>query len=210
MNLQAQFDALNSHYANDKHVASVEPEEALLLGALAANCNGRTFIEVGRFRGHSLLGILSGMWNVKDGLLVSFDPRPVDDTTLERLIDEVYENQQDLNISLEIRLVSAPFNRTAISKNKRTSENVDFVFIDGDHRYEACLHDLELSWEILRPGGIIVVHDALCRLQPGVRRAVAEFREKHPGVIIPTKAGRDNPTTGDGFAIFTKERQEAP
>jgi hypothetical protein len=36
---------------------------------------------------------------------------------------------------------------------------VDMVFIDGDHRYETVLRDIDKAFELLRPGGLISGHD---------------------------------------------------
>jgi SAM-dependent methyltransferase len=35
----------------------------------------------------------------------------------------------------------------------------DVIFIDGDHRFEQSLRDVENSLKILAPGGVILVHD---------------------------------------------------
>jgi predicted O-methyltransferase YrrM len=35
----------------------------------------------------------------------------------------------------------------------------DFVFIDGDHRYEAVKKDFEMYSSMVRPGGIVALHD---------------------------------------------------
>ena len=35
----------------------------------------------------------------------------------------------------------------------------DLVFIDGDHRYEAVLKDLETWWPRLKSGGLLIIHD---------------------------------------------------
>ncbi len=40
-------------------------------------------------------------------------------------------------------------------------EAIDFLFIDGDHRYEAVRRDFELYSPLLRPGGIVAFHDIL-------------------------------------------------
>jgi predicted O-methyltransferase YrrM len=39
-------------------------------------------------------------------------------------------------------------------------ELVDFVFIDGDHQYEAALGDWENWNPLVAPGGIIALHDS--------------------------------------------------
>jgi len=62
----------------------------------------------------------------------------------------------------------------------------DMVFIDGDHSYEGARYDIEHSLPLLRPGGILVLHDydRESRLGPeyaegelalGVTRAVDEL-----------------------------------
>jgi predicted O-methyltransferase YrrM len=38
-------------------------------------------------------------------------------------------------------------------------ENIDFIFIDGDHSYEGIKKDWELYTQKLRQGGIIAMHD---------------------------------------------------
>lgn len=59
--------------------------------------------------------------------------------------------------------------------------SLDFVYIDGDHRYEGVLADLELSFAKVRPGGVIAADDH--RLggwwADGVVRAVNAFAGRH-------------------------------
>lgn len=50
----------------------------------------------------------------------------------------------------------------------------DLVFLDGDHRYEACLQDIKAWWPKVRKGGWISGHDHN-KKSPGVKRAVAEM-----------------------------------
>lgn len=52
----------------------------------------------------------------------------------------------------------------------------DVLFIDGDHSYEGAQVDLDLYSGLVRPGGLILMHDVLCPdTYPGVRRAFDEF-----------------------------------
>lgn len=53
---------------------------------------------------------------------------------------------------------------------------IDFVWIDGNHRYEWVKSDLELYWPKIKPGGVLCGHDYVnnppnCE----VKRAVDEF-----------------------------------
>lgn len=54
-------------------------------------------------------------------------------------------------------------------------ESLDFVFIDGDHSYEACSLDIRLWWPKLKIGGLLSGHDYTDEKNFGVIRAVNEF-----------------------------------
>ncbi len=56
--------------------------------------------------------------------------------------------------------------------------NLDFVYIDGNHNYEFVKKDISLYYKKLRKGGILAGHDFDCTF-PGVIRAVSEFCVKN-------------------------------
>lgn len=63
--------------------------------------------------------------------------------------------------------------RATLGYMPRLNDGIDFLFIDGDHRYEEVLRDF-LEWtHWLKPGGILSLHD--CRMG---REGGAPF---HPG-----------------------------
>ena len=53
-------------------------------------------------------------------------------------------------------------------------ENLDFVYIDGNHEYEYVKGDIANYWPIVKDGGILAGHD-YTRSWPGVVEAVNEF-----------------------------------
>lgn len=53
-------------------------------------------------------------------------------------------------------------------------KDFDFIFIDGDHRYEAVKNDIENALNILKSGGILSGHDYTHPDWPGVKQAVDE------------------------------------
>jgi len=55
---------------------------------------------------------------------------------------------------------------------------LDFVYIDGDHSYEAVKKDIELYYPKVTEGGVIGGHD-FCGSNPGVCRAVIEYADKN-------------------------------
>lgn len=52
---------------------------------------------------------------------------------------------------------------------------VDFVWVDGDHRYENVASDLAYYWKKVRVGGVMCGHDYTGGASEGVKRAVDEF-----------------------------------
>jgi Methyltransferase domain len=64
---------------------------------------------------------------------------------------------------------------------RRWAEPVDLVFIDGDHELESCRLDWELFSGWVRPGGVVVFHDAR--------------QDKPGGEGLPGNGGVPGPTT---------------
>lgn len=61
--------------------------------------------------------------------------------------------------------------------------DLDWVYVDGDHSYEGCLHDLEASLPHIKKGGMIMGDDygwpGAKWQKPGVTKAVNEFKDKY-------------------------------
>ncbi|MDR3548752.1 MAG: class I SAM-dependent methyltransferase [Candidatus Pacebacteria bacterium] len=61
--------------------------------------------------------------------------------------------------------------------------DVDFLFIDGDHSYEGVKRDFEMYGQLVRPGGVIAFHDIVDGNEEfvgGVPRFWKEIRDKYP------------------------------
>lgn len=58
---------------------------------------------------------------------------------------------------------------------------LDFVFVDGDHRYEATLNDIKNYWPKVKVGGLFAGHDINL---PDVSRAVQDFFKNMPNIEI--------------------------
>lgn len=57
---------------------------------------------------------------------------------------------------------------------KSWDKQIDFLFIDGDHRYEEVKKDIQLWRPHMKPGGLIAGHDFAIPEFPGVSKAVQE------------------------------------
>jgi hypothetical protein len=68
----------------------------------------------------------------------------------------------------------------------------DLIVIDGDHSYQQCLADLGNAVACLRPGGLVLVHDAYCFHWPGVAFALDTLCLEEPSlqrVCVPLHPG---------------------
>jgi hypothetical protein len=63
-----------------------------------------------------------------------------------------------------------------------SDETFDFVYLDGDHKYDAVVEDIAAWWPKVKPGGILAGHDYIERShieEFGVIPAVTEFCERY-------------------------------
>jgi predicted O-methyltransferase YrrM len=51
------------------------------------------------------------------------------------------------------------FDQNTLEQVKSITPTLDFLFIDGNHMYEAIKHDFEMYSPLVRPGGIVAFHD---------------------------------------------------
>lgn len=58
-------------------------------------------------------------------------------------------------------------------------EFLDFLFIDGDHRYEAVKTDLEMYLPLVRKGGKIALHDINYAEEGGVHKLWDDIKENY-------------------------------
>jgi len=146
--------------------------------------NNTDFVEIGSFRGASAVfmgvQILNKNKNIK---LHCVDPwedsdeakktqPPRNETTDQSgLYNEFIQNIEKVKSCIK-PIRSSSF----IASNQFKNESVDFIFVDGDHSYQAVFMDLNLWWPKLKVGGIMAGHDFWA---PQIQKAVADFCEKN-------------------------------
>lgn len=76
----------------------------------------------------------------------------------------------------------------AVSSDFRleNGRKADLVFLDGDHRYEKVIEDIEIAKSLLRNGGILAGHDYGHPEWPGVKKAVDELYSGQPLKVLDT------------------------
>jgi predicted O-methyltransferase YrrM len=122
--------------------------------AIARHARGRRqCVEIGVWHGVNTLRIRRAM--AEDGVLWAVDPFPAG-----RLGFSIPERIARAEVARSSR-GAVLWMRCASAEAARRRENpVDFIFIDGDHSYEALRTDWE-SWSPkLEPGGMVLLHDS--------------------------------------------------
>lgn len=93
---------------------------------------------------------------------------------------------------------------------KRILPEVDWLFIDGDHSYEGCKSDFENYGPLVRPGGIIAIHDVIGGIrtdiehQPGVIKFWSEIKNRYRNSEIALCGG-----TNYGIGLLYVDENES-
>lgn len=154
-----RYHGIVSHLSND---------EKLVLYLLTLKLKRPTVaVEIGSFLGASACFLALGL--SRKGRLYCVDTWNNDamDQPQRDTFDEFMQNAR--NFRKEI----VPLRGTSADISKKFDLKIDFLFVDGDHSYDACLEDW-LSWRrLLVPNAVVVFHDV--GWAEGVIKVVAEY-----------------------------------
>jgi predicted O-methyltransferase YrrM len=140
----------------------LDPWEGEYLFMLASRAR-RRIVEIGRYHGGSTFLIACANREVS---VVSIDLAPKNDTWLRACLEE-----QDIGGNVEIKVGDSQ------TGEHPGVENIDLLFVDGDHSYQGCLNDLLQWYPKVVPGGHVVLHD--CYFGNAVQDAVLAFAAEH-------------------------------
>lgn len=127
----------------------------------------RRIVEIGTRYGYSMRAITYG---------ASHPPRDLDITVFDN--ESCYGTPEPLTVFEEYFKSRLDITRLRINRVDTQTlttlglSGVDLAVVDADHSEQGCYHDCGLAFDVLRPGGILVVDDTL----PGcVRDATERF-----------------------------------
>jgi predicted O-methyltransferase YrrM len=135
-------------------------------------------IEIGTCRAESTAYLLEKCPNIDR--IFTVDPYKAYDDWNGEITQETVDRFRDIAIkNLEpygdrYRMIREPSSEAA---SNFTDTLVDFIFVDGDHSYEATLNDCEKYYPFLKKGGLFCGHDYSSI--EAVYKAVNDFREKN-------------------------------
>jgi len=116
------------------------------------------FLEIGSFCGNSAAWTIENILTDKASTLTCVDPwngniahEEFKFSDVEAAFDEQLEPFKEQLIKQKA------YSDEWLMKNR--SKQYDFIYIDGDHMPQAFMSDALLSWELLKPGGIMAIDD---------------------------------------------------
>lgn len=151
---------------------SMTENEAAALARLGA---GKRVLEIGSANGFSACAMaLGGAEHV-----TAVDPH----SWVPGSLPAMTANLQTHGVEDKVTIIAETF-YTACEGLK--GRKFDFIFIDGDHQYEAVKFDVIHARELLAPGGVIACHDYDECCCAGVRPALDELFPDGPTLLVDT------------------------
>src|SRR4051794_4266291 len=155
-------------------VASLQLDEAALLYRLARDAQRGPFVEIGRFKGGSTIIFASAL---ADGVeLWSYDLHVAlrADMPGDVLDAELTAALERYGLADKVHLVVGDSRKVPFP-----ADDIEFLFIDGNHSYEGAKADYERWSALVRGGGHLLFHDAVDtggygNVYPGVARLMGE------------------------------------
>ncbi|MGB3389540.1 MAG: class I SAM-dependent methyltransferase [Pseudaminobacter sp.] len=152
----------------------MNPGELEVLIALVRSVSPKAVIEIGVNEGRTAKAILANVDGIEKYIGVDVPPGYVTAREVQR--KEVPEKPGHLaSGDGRFELMLRPRGSMDLSESDFPGL-FDAVFIDGDHGFEAVLHDTLLARQIVRPEGIIIWHDYHGQDTVDVRKVLERFR----------------------------------
>jgi hypothetical protein len=146
------------------------------------NLNGLTGIEIGTWRGINALDIMNSLDMKKMYLIDNYlvDDEYIKDfkSSMQTTMD-VNEAKSEAKHKLDKKKFSKKIvwiYQKSSEAVKEINEDIDFVYIDGNHAYKNVVEDISNYFNLVKVGGVIGGHDIE---QLDVSRAVMEFAVKN-------------------------------
>ena len=144
-------------------------------------------VQLGHYAGYSTLMIGFCFINSgSPGRLVSIDLDPEVTAYTQKWVDRA-------GLSPRITLLCGDSSDPGLAEEAITElgDGPDLIFLDSSHAYEHTLNELDLWYPLLRPGGLILLHDVSefatefdATKQGGVRRALDEWGPRSGAEVI--------------------------
>jgi len=153
----------------------IKPKEGEILHSIVKRFNFKNTLEIGLAYGRSASYIISASKSKH----IVIDP----------FQKEKYENMGIFNLEkfgMEIFLeFRNDYSHIVLPELLKEGKKFDFIFIDGDHKYDSIMNDFYYSDLLLSTGGIIVFHDTWMKSTQLVTSFISKNRENYHSLKLP-------------------------
>jgi len=159
---------------------SIDQETGLFLYAFTQMIKPKIIAEIGTHKAISTIWFASALRETGLGEIHTFD---LFECTSEKIATNNVEKTGLLKYVHFHKMPSIPHGASLL---KKRGLKIDLLFIDGDHRFEACCSDLLGFWDLLNEGGYLILHDT--NLQSGwegPRLLIDLLRDQHSTAQFP-------------------------
>jgi predicted O-methyltransferase YrrM len=159
LDIEEALDFVHAFDVGGEHIASLQrrSEIRMLLERLAA-LQPRALVEIGTARGGTLF--LLTRVAADDATIVSVDlPGGEFGGGYARRRTLLYRQFARQHQRLRLIRGDSAAPSTVARVQATVGGAIDFLFIDGDHRYDGVRRDFESYAPLVRPGGLIAIHD---------------------------------------------------
>jgi predicted O-methyltransferase YrrM len=161
-------------------ISAISLKQGAMINELMRTYSTERSLEIGFAYGFSTIWMLDALRSRNTSLHISIDPFEkshyggIGLYQVQRLASKTSFNwKNDLSIH-------------ALSDLIREAAKFDFVFIDGNHRFDDVIVDFYLSDQILKPGGLIVFDDMW---MPSIQAAVSFVLNNRDYALVPQPVG---------------------
>jgi FkbM family methyltransferase len=122
-------------------------------------------LEIGTFAGVSIIEMLKYLPNARGTVIDIWKDYPEQFTGMDKVIENAFHsNIKIMEMAGRVSVLKGKSRDKLLGLIKR-EKSFDIIYVDGSHFAFDCFLDLELSWELLNTGGVLIADDYLWRLQ---------------------------------------------
>ena len=157
----------------------------------------KKFLEIGVFHGVTARNVCELLYSIhkNDFKYIGLDLFGENDENLTEIIPNTKFNNPLKNIYFKYIIRKDPYSIAAVTDllkkfkdnihlikgnsnnllKKMDMSKIDYVFLDGGHKYQTVVNDLAYSFPVLQNGGTILCDDYNLSYAPGVKQAIDEY-----------------------------------
>lgn len=156
-------------------------------------------LEIGTFAGVSIIEMISYLTNVthsstiKGTVIDTWKDYSEQYKNMDNIIENAFhDNIKTMNMQNQITVLKGTSRNHLINLIKQNIKKFNIIYVDGSHIALDCFLDLELSWELLKQNGILIIDDYLWKINEINKenlfeipfKGVSKFLENHNSEYI--------------------------